>query len=390
MSDKPNVYQSTCPLKVALLCGGISNERTISLCSAEEVRLVLEEIGHTVVPVDTGNPHFIQELLNSDVDIAFIALHGKGGEDGTMQGLLELMGIPYIGSGVKASALAMDKTCSKHLFEAAGLMTPAAEEVSFEDLCGSVRAAGLCIEDLDEGRVHRIIEKIALPCVVKPVSEGSSVGVFIARTYEEVCQALVYGFKVAKELLIEAFVSGTEVTVSVIGNDKPFTLPVLEIVPENEFYDYESKYSEGGSRHIIPARLAPEILKTCEEVALVAHEVLGCRGVSRTDMVVSEDGTCWIIEINTIPGMTATSLLPDAALAAGISKHELYDRLLMWALEDKPIGTRSVAPSNESCSVAPSNESCSVAPSNEAGSVATASGMCHAAPANEDQQESHV
>lgn len=424
MTEAQKTYQTPRPLTVALLYGGIGNEREISLLSGKNVQAELIAIGHEVMMIDTGMPDFIDKLLESNIDVAFISLHGLGGEDGTIQGMLELMGIPYTGSGVMASALAMDKMRSKLLFEAAGLMTPIAAVLTSSDIRertalvngkNDERGRGNIIEDFTDGAAERneensnenatdsateenenaaaaagasgaaedneeskagnaavsateksedsaenisapttelvvealsdefvdmLIEEIGLPCVVKPLQNGSSVGVTIVRNKEDIHQALVTGFAVSAELLVEAYIKGTEVTVPVIGNDNPEALPVIEIVPINEFYDYESKYADGGSRHIIPARLPHEQLLACEDTACTAFEIIGCRGVARADMIVSEDGTPWILELNTIPGMTSTSLLPDAARAADIHVGELYDRLIMWALEDVPLGIR--------------------------------------------------
>lgn len=342
-SETTNDFKTANPLRVALLCGGISNEREISFSSADEVRPEIEAAGHTVVTIDTGGAEFIEELRACKVDVAFIALHGKGGEDGTIQGLLELMGIPYVGSGVAASAIALDKMRSKLLFEAAGLRTPTAAVLTKKDFYR-------CFADLpsddtaDKKRqlakklIDTFVKEIGLPCVVKPTDDGSSFGISIVRAREDIYQAFATGFEISEELLIEALVEGVEVTVPIIGNDDPQALPIIEIVPVNEFYDYDSKYCEGGSRHIIPARLDPEQLNACEEDAYAAYEIIGCRGMARVDFIVSEKGVPWILEINTIPGMTTTSLLPDSARAAGISTPELYDRLLRWALEDVPLG----------------------------------------------------
>ncbi|MDR2493180.1 MAG: D-alanine--D-alanine ligase [Coriobacteriales bacterium] len=325
---KPGTYRSANPLTIALLYGGVSNERDVSILSAENARSELEAAGHTVKMIDTGAPGFVSVLEAAGAEVAFIALHGKGGEDGTIQGLLELVGIPYTGSGVLASALAMDKHRCKAIFSSHGLKTPAGV---------IVRAA--------PGRGHEgvatqaaaVIEQVGLPCVIKPVSDGSSVGISIVHTKDELPDALANGFAYSDELLGEAYVAGTEVTVPVIGNDEPEALPVIEIVPGHEFYDYESKYRAGGSQHIIPARLDEKTIKECEKIAIQAHVVIGCRGISRTDLIVDPQGVPWVIETNTVPGMTATSLVPDAARAAGISTTELYDRLVAWALEDETI-----------------------------------------------------
>jgi len=353
MTEPQNEYQTARPLAVALLYGGISNEREISLLSAKNVEAELEAIGHTVVMIDTGAPGYIEKLQQEGLDVAFIALHGEGGEDGTIQGLLELLGIPYVGSGVMTSALAMDKMRAKILFEAAGVMTPIAANLIASDILACVdspvdKTGSLVLKELsadvfDAELIDELAKGVGLPCVVKPLRFGSSVGVTIAHDENELREALVVGFGVSPELLVEAFIKGTEVTVAVIGNDVPEVLPVIEIVPVNEFYDYESKYAQGGSTHIIPARLPEDQLEACMDAAYEVYVILGCRGMARVDMIVSEEGVPWIFEINTIPGMTSTSLLPEAARAAGIQVGELYDRLLTWALEDVPLGARGAA-----------------------------------------------
>jgi D-alanine-D-alanine ligase len=305
-----------------LLYGGISGEREVSISSGTSVRDVLVEEGFNVAFIDTGSPGFLDELLASKPDVAFIALHGKGGEDGCIQGLLESLNIPYTHSGVESSALAMDKQVSKLLYRIQKLET-----------------AGWAVVRKDrfdaEKDVDYLLATVGLPCVVKPVRDGSSLGVSIPKTREEFIPALEAGFAVGDDLLVEEFVRGVEVTIPVIGNKETelIALPVIEIIPKNEFYDYESKYAEGGSVHLIPARISPEEMERCKQAAIEAHVVLGCRGVSRTDIIVEADGTPSLIETNTIPGMTRTSLIPEAAKKAGISNGELYRLLIHYALE---------------------------------------------------------
>jgi D-alanine-D-alanine ligase len=311
---------STCVTNVALLCGGTSAEREISIASGLNVRDALVEEGFTVAVFDTREPDFIDQIREFAPDVAFIALHGEGGEDGRIQGFLETLGIPYTHSGVEASALAMDKQVSKILYRSCGLAT--ADFV-------------VAYQDRFEGNPEPLLAEIGLPCVVKPVCDGSSFGVSIPKTREQFLQALEEGFKLGEVLLIEEFVTGIEVTVPVLGNryDDLLALPVIEIVPKNEFYDYESKYAEGGSEHIIPARITQAEAAACQQAAIKAHDVLGCAGVSRTDIIVTADGTPWIIETNTIPGMTGTSLIPEDAKKVDISPGELYRLLLHYALE---------------------------------------------------------
>jgi len=307
---------------VALLYGGISVERDVSIASGESVKNILEKEGFTVLSFDTGSRSFIKELLEARADVAFIALHGKGGEDGCIQGFLETLGIPYTQSGVESSAIAMDKRVSKILYTTQGLLTPAFMEIQ--------ESKRLTDADFDE-----IINTIGLPCVVKPAHGGSSLEVSIPKTREELKAVFDRGYITPGVLLIEEFIRGVEITIPVIGNkpDELFALPAIEIVPKNEFYDYESKYAEGGSEHIIPARITDRENRLCVEAAIRAHVALGCFGVSRTDMIVTEDGSPWLIETNTVPGMTNTSLIPESARQFGLSPGELYRLLMFYALE---------------------------------------------------------
>jgi D-alanine-D-alanine ligase len=298
--------------------GGRSAEREVSLTTGSQVATALRERGHEVLAIDTGDTEFIGELAVTMPDVVFICLHGRFGEDGTVQGLLELLGLRYVGSGVLASALAMDKVMSKHFFAHAGIPTPAYVHVRRTDEI-----------DLDEATCL-----LGPKTVVKPANEGSAIGVTIAHTPAELPSALEEAFRHDSSVLIEEFVSGVEVTVGVIGNENPIALPTIEIVPEHEFYDYESKYVPGMSQHIIPARVTEEVRAECARVSLLAHSVLGCRGMSRADTIVTNEGRVELLEVNTIPGMTPTSLLPDAAAAAGIGFPELCDRLVRLALED--------------------------------------------------------
>lgn len=301
---------------VAVLMGGRSAEREVSLHTGEQVAGALESRGHRVTRVDTSDLDFIRQLREGGFDVAFICLHGRFGEDGTIQGLLELLEIPYVGSGVLASALAMDKVASKHIFTASGIKTP--DSVT-------LRSA--------EADCDAIVSALGCKLVVKPVSEGSSVGMSIVHEPAELGPAIERAFQHDSTVLVEAFVAGAEVTVGVLGNDELVALPTLEVVPEHEFYDYESKYVPGMSRHIIPARVSEEARAECQRVAIAAHRVLGCRGMSRSDTIVTEGGEVYLLEVNTIPGMTATSLLPDSARAAGIEFPDLCERLVTLALE---------------------------------------------------------
>ncbi|MHB1340691.1 MAG: D-alanine--D-alanine ligase family protein [Coriobacteriia bacterium] len=305
---------------IAVLMGGVSAEREVSLHTGEQVVGALVQAGATARQLDTADLGFIEQLRTGGFDAAFICLHGRFGEDGTVQGLLELLGMPYVGSGVLASALAMDKVMSKHIFALTDLRTPEYLVVRKGDTVDPAQIAAVLGEKT----------------VVKPANEGSAIGVSIVHDPTELPAAIVEALRYDDMVLVERFVAGAEVTVGVLGTDEPFALPTLEIVPEHEFYDYESKYVPGMSRHIIPARVSDESRAECARLSLEAHRALGCRGVSRADTIVEPDGTVWLLEVNTIPGMTSTSLLPDAARAHGIEFPDLCALLVSYALEGAP------------------------------------------------------
>jgi D-alanine-D-alanine ligase len=307
----------TSAIRVAVLMGGRSAEREVSLNTGAQVAAALRGRRYDVITIDTGAPDFIDRLRTSSAHVAFICLHGRFGEDGTVQGLLELLDTPYVGSGVLASALAMNKVMSKQFFVAEGLPTPA-------------------YVTLRAGRVvdyEAIVAELGSKSVVKPANEGSSVGMTIVHAPIELRPAVEKAFGYDDLVIVERFVEGVEVTVGVLGNDDPTALPTLEIVPEHEFYDYESKYVPGMSRHIIPARVSEQARSECQRLAVAAHVVLGCAGMSRSDTIVTPDGEVFLLEVNTIPGMTTTSLVPDAARAAGIEFPELCHRLVGLAFE---------------------------------------------------------
>lgn len=324
MSDaatSENQKQTEGPYTVALLCGGTSSEREVSFASASNVQKALESAGHTVIVLDTALPDCLEVIKDLHPDIAFIALHGRGGEDGTLQGALELMGIPYTGSGVLGSALALDKHRSKIIYEALGFKTPSWAFLSaFEKSTVAANPSS-------------VLAAVALPVVVKPIDDGSSVGITIVKAEEELPTALEAAFASGADVLVEQFVEGVEITVSVLGDEKLRALPAIEIIPKNEFYDYESKYAEGGSSHIIPARVSEAVQKEAARIAREAHKGLDCSHVSRTDMIVDAHEDIWVIETNTVPGMTSTSLLPEAAASVGMSNQELYESLVVWGLK---------------------------------------------------------
>jgi D-alanine-D-alanine ligase len=306
------------PKRVVVLLGGRSAEREVSLNTGAQVAAALGERGFDVTTVDTGAPGFVAAIESADADVAFICLHGRFGEDGTVQGLLELLDLPYVGSGVLASAMAMNKVVSKHLYAMAGLSTPRYVALKRGVSCDCAA----------------ITAELGGKTVVKPADEGSSVGMTIVDDPGLLEAAIEFAFGFDSLVLVERFEEGAEVTVGVIGNDDPVALPTLEIVPEHDFYDYESKYVPGMSKHIIPARVSEVARAECQRLAVEAHKVLGCAGMSRSDTIVTPAGDVYLLETNTIPGMTKTSLLPDAAAAAGIEFPELCERLVGLALED--------------------------------------------------------
>lgn len=295
--------------RIAVLLGGRSSERSISLRTGAAVLASLRRQQCRAVAVDAGGD-LVPQLRRHRINLAFIALHGPGGEDGVVQGLLEWMGIPYTGSGVLASAIAMDKSASKTMFASAGLPVARGIEVS--------------PETTDAGR------RIGLPAVVKPVSQGSALGVSIVRRASEWAAAFRTAFRYEPRALVEERLDGPEITVGVLGRQ---VLPVIEIVPvKGRFYDFQSKYAQGGSRHILPARLSPAVTRRAQDYALRACQAIGTRGAARVDLIVDRRRGPVLLEVNTIPGMTPTSLLPEAARAAGLDFDALVGRIAELSL----------------------------------------------------------
>lgn len=305
--------------RVALLAGGVSGEREVSLASGRGAQQALEAVGFPVTMLDPAYKEDLKSLIDGNYDVAFICLHGKHGEDGTIQGLLEVIDLPYIGSGVWSSAVSMDKAKSKVFYERIGLKTPKSVVLNAEDHQN---------QNID-------LKSIEFPCVVKPVSEGSALGVYIVETKDSIEDALEKAFSFDKEVLVENYIAGKEITVAVLGNENPEALPVIEIIPRNEFYDYDAKYAPGGSEHICPAELSQETTKKAQRMAIDAHCVLDCAGVSRSDFMIDDAGEVWILETNTIPGMTETSLLPDAARAVNMDFSQLCTKLIEYAIEGR-------------------------------------------------------
>lgn len=303
---------------IALLAGGKSGEREISLVSGNAVYNALTAAGFSVTKIDPADKEDLVKLIEGSFDVAFLALHGKLGEDGTIQGLLEIIGLPYTGPKVWSSATAIDKAKTKAVYESVGVPTP----------------QSVLLLDPEEMSASDIVERFGTSCVVKAATEGSALGVYLCNSEQEIAEALQEVFKIDDKVIIETLIRGDEYTVGVLGTRDPCALPVIQIIPVNEFYDFESKYAEGGSKHVCPAPLPEELTEKAQEIALLAHEGLECSGVSRTDLLLDEDGNFWALETNTIPGMTPTSLLPDAANSIGMSFTDLCIALLADALDE--------------------------------------------------------
>ena len=298
--------------------GGASPEREISLHSGANAAQALTAAGHEVVALDVLNLDLAEAFKAHKVEVAFIALHGAGGEDGIMQGYLERIGMPYTGSGVLASAVAMDKIISKQLFGAAGIPTPKWASWTAEAYA----------RDFDVTKA----ETIGFPMMVKPATAGSTVGVRKIFESGALVPAVEDALRYSAAFLLEQFIPGQEITVGVFGPD-PFPTEVIEIKPKGDFYTYETKYVPGMSVHPIPADIPPEVYRQAQHIAVQAHKALNCYALSRVDMMVSPAGGLFVLEVNTIPGMTSTSLVPEVAKYMGISFPEFVDMQIKWALE---------------------------------------------------------
>ncbi|MBC7074686.1 MAG: D-alanine--D-alanine ligase [Syntrophomonadaceae bacterium] len=310
-------------MKVLVIMGGTSEEREVSLRSGKAVYNALKELGYNVQAFDLNDKN-LGDIITIAPDVVFIALHGKNGEDGTVQGFLDLLGIPYTGSGVAASAIGMNKILTKKILCFEGMPTSEFVILKKEDFFSNQP------EDL-----RSLLASIGIPMVVKASTQGSSIGVTIVKKEEDILDALKKAFSFDPEILVERFIDGTELTASVIGNNNPQVLPLIEITSENEFFDYEAKYTPGMCAHIIPARISEDVRERVTKLAAEVYKAVGCRGYARIDFIVDKKGQPYVLEINTIPGMTEMSLVPDAARAAGISFSELVDRILKLALNNE-------------------------------------------------------
>jgi D-alanine-D-alanine ligase len=314
--------------RVAILAGGQSLERQVSLRSGARVRDALERLGHEPIPIDVG-PDLVDRLAETRPDVAFVAMHGRDGEDGTVQEILELVGVPYTASGPSACMRCMDKVLAKHTLRDAGLPTPdfyAFSQTAFESL-GAARA------------LPAIEERLDFPVVVKPAAQGSALGIRFAPTAADVPAAIVAAFSYDTKVMLERHVAGRELAISVLeGPAGAEALPIVEAIPRGgDHYDFEARYEIGRTDFVCPASLDDETARGAQEVALAAYRALGCYGFARVDLILdSSAGEVTVLEANAIPGLTETSLLPQAAEAAGISFEAFVERVLELALARTP------------------------------------------------------
>jgi D-alanine-D-alanine ligase len=306
--------------RIGVLMGGRSSERDISLKTGQAVHQALIRRGYDAVAIDvTDRLH--RDLEDQKVAMAFLSLHGPGGEDGTIQGFLETVGIPYTGSGVRASAVGMHKAATKTLLMAHGIPLP----------------AGTVVRECDGSSLTKVLRqtKLKLPIVVKPVSQGSTIGVTIVHRRSQWKDALALAHRYDPEAMVESYIPGHEAAVSILGTaaEGSTMLPAIEIVAPDGFYDFSAKYQKGKTRYLCPAPLPPTVLRHIGELARRTYEVLGCEGAARVDFRITPRGRPYVLEINTVPGMTETSLLPMAAAQVGMAYDDLVERILQSALD---------------------------------------------------------
>lgn len=312
--------------KVAVLMGGRSLEREVSLKSGHRVCEALAAKGYDFISFDVDE-QLVDNLVATAPDVVYIALHGKYGEDGTVQGLLELLGLPYTGPGVYANIVSFDKVLAKEIFVRHNIPTSPWLTMSAD----SFKEMGAA------GALDKAVEFLGLPIVVKPAGQGSALGIKIVHKPEDLPKALIGALSYDNKVVLEKYISGTELTVSILGNDTPLALPIVEIVTTKEFFDFESMYRMGATEYFVPARLDAETTARVQKASLDAHKALGCRDVSRVDIILA-DGVPYVLELNTSPGMTETSLLPMAAAEADVQFVDLVDQLVQMAMAH---GTKS-------------------------------------------------
>lgn len=304
--------------KIAVVMGGPSAEREVSLRTGQAILKALQAKGYQAIGLDLEPATFVATLQAEKIEMVFNAIHGLFGEDGALQGTLEMLGIPYTGSGLLASAMAMDKGVSKRMFVAAEIPT--------------AKSRILTTASMMEADYAQLINEFSLPVVVKAASQGSSIGVVIVETAEALPAAIQEAFRYSEHVLVEQFIVGREVTIAVWGGNNEMTaLPVIEIVPHSGRYDYHSKYTSGATDYIVPAPLSEELTLRLQDVAKRTFTALGCAGIARVDIMIDQAEHLYVLEVNTIPGMTETSLVPKAAAAAGISFGDLCEKLLLLA-----------------------------------------------------------
>jgi len=308
---------------VAVIAGGLSFEREISLRSGHRVAEALDEKGYRVALLD-ADEHLVESLRSGHFDAAFLALHGRFGEDGTVAALLELLGMPYTGSSFDASRLAFDKLAAKSVLRRAGIPVPEAIPVGE----GALRELGM------GALLDRAVDQLGLPLVVKPNRGGSALGIRLVEQAEQLSAALMTAFGYDDTVLLERRVHGTELALAVVDGLSP--LPAVEIRPKQGWYDFAARYTHGAADFRAPAELEPALARHCLEVAQAAHLAIGCRDLSRADAIVDQSGTCWVLELNTGPGLTSTSLVPTAADAAGVSFADLAAHLTNRAVARRP------------------------------------------------------
>lgn len=301
-------------MKVGVIAGGISSEREVSLKSGQAVLNALKELGYNVVFIDAGKD-LCERLKFEKIEVAFLVLHGGWGENGGIQGMLEVMGIPYTGSGVLASALAMDKEATKKIFLYHGIPVPSFKVVYHADF---LQPSDFSLQPLN------------FPCVVKPAEEGSSVGVSIVKNKRELKKALNEAFKYGERAILEELIEGREIHIGVLGNR---ALGGVEVRPKKGFYDYEAKYTKGMTEYILPPEIDDDLYERLKDLGLRAHKALGCKGCTRVDMIVDKEGNPYVLEVNTIPGMTETSLLPKIASLEGYDFKGLVKEILEIAVK---------------------------------------------------------
>ncbi|MFA5809914.1 MAG: D-alanine--D-alanine ligase [Thermoleophilia bacterium] len=307
--------------KIAVLKGGRSLEREISLKSGARVEKALKELGYSVEGIDV-DASMVKKLKEMKPDAAFIAMHGRSGEDGTVQELLDILGIPYTGSDVLPSIRCMDKVLSKHIFVADGIPTPrfyAFNRDAFQEL-GATDTLPI------------IGRELGFPIVVKPAAQGSALGIRFAHTESELPAALISAFSFDNKVLLEKYIKGKELAVSILGKE-PRALPIVEVRPKTDFFDFESRYTMGKADYIVPAEVSSDVTAAVEDLSLKVFESLGCSGFGRVDILMDESDGLQVLEINTIPGFTETSLLPMAAQATGIGFNELVEEILLCAMD---------------------------------------------------------